>query len=117
MIVVCNVAQYNTLTVVEADMELYQVRRSLRGYLEVLPFDLAATEFETNTLGLDDFKRFEVFSHGAVFLGNETREIIVDLALGNRSTNFGDIDGDDFAILGVDDRAEVKGERVLIVRK
>ena len=50
-------------------------------------------------------------------LGDETGEILVDLALGNGSADFWDIDGDDFTLLGIDDGTKVKWKRVLIVGK
>jgi hypothetical protein len=117
MVVVRDVVQHNTLSVVESNMELSSAMRLCGEYFEILPLDLATTEFVTDSLRLNDLKRLKILSHITVFLGDESREILTDLALGNWTANFGDINGNDFAILGVDDRAKVERKGILIVHK
>ena len=77
-------------------------------YLEVLPLDFSATKLIANSFWLDDFERFEVTSQLAVLLCNETGEVLTDFVLGERSSNFWNVDVDNLSVLRIDNGTKIE---------
>jgi hypothetical protein len=73
-----------------------------------LPLDFSATKFIANSLWLDDFERFEVTSQLAVLFCNETGEVLTDFSLGERSSNFWNVDVDNLSVLCIDNGTKVE---------
>lgn len=72
VVIVSNVIQYDTLAVVETNVELRLGGQRVM-YLEVLPFDFAAAEFVTDSLWLNDFQRLESVAHTTIFFRHKSR--------------------------------------------
>jgi len=82
-----------------------------------LPLDFTASKFVADAFGLNDFKRLEILSEGAVFFGNKSWKVLTDGRRRNGATDFRNIDGNDFAVFGVDNGAKIKRKGVLVIRR
>jgi len=103
LVVVCDVVEHNPFLVVESNVEV-----------PVLPINDSSVDFERDSIGLSNVDGLDIRPVSAFCL--DTRcVIVVWLCFANGSADFRDIDVDDFLLLGVEDRAEIEGERVLAV--
>jgi hypothetical protein len=103
LIIEGDVAQDDTLTVVEANMNL-----------PLLPAQSASINREGDTLGLGDVDRLEIGTETTLSL-NCCSVVVVGSGPVDRSSDGRDINVDDLLGVGVEDGAEVEGEAVLAV--
>ncbi|KAH3670887.1 hypothetical protein OGAPHI_000598 [Ogataea philodendri] len=104
MVVVRNVRQDNTFSVVETNVEL-----------EVGPFHHVSGHLERNTFWLGHVDRRSLWSHGSNLLFHVLRIEVGVLVLGHLSSSVWNVDVDHLLFLGVNDRTEIQRMRVLRV--
>ena len=103
MIVVGDVVEDDPFSVVEADVEV-----------PILPINLATGDGERHTLWLSDVEWLEICAESALCL-DRCSVIVRRGRFRDGTTNGGDINMNDLLGVGVEDRAEIEGIRILAI--
>jgi hypothetical protein len=98
LIIICDVVQHNSFLVVESNMNI-----------PILPRDNPSLDLERNPVWLCNIDRLDILSVPSFRL-NACGVIVIRFRFAHWSTDFWDIDMDDFLRVGVEDRAKVEGK-------
>jgi hypothetical protein len=101
LVIICDVVEDNSLLVVEADVNI-----------PVLPVKGASIDLERYTCRLCDVNRRNILPVSSL-LFYACRVVVVGRSLVDRSSNFGDVDMDDFLFFRIENWAEVEREGIL----